>query len=132
MSAVRFQRLIRDAGLLDARLSAADVDLLYQSVAQRSSACSDHTGPAMGFHEYCDALLAIAIRRYDSTFGPLAGTLERIIQALPSGPSSTSAAPPLVGHFALAKPLPVVKDARQSRELSAEPEQFGHDEQTNA
>ena len=86
----RFQRLMRDAGLLEPRFSAADVDLLFMQILMRSGVpIEDVSG--MGFHEFCDALLEIARRKaaLAKTDGAkmdgesLAMNLERIVLALP-------------------------------------------------
>ena len=56
---MRFQRLIRDAGLLEPKFSAADVDLLFMQTMMRSGVpIEDVTG--VGFHEFCDALVEVA------------------------------------------------------------------------
>ena len=89
-----FQRLVRDAGLLDAKFTAADVDLLFMQTIMRTGIAVEDSG-GMGFHEFCDALLAIARRKNgcgggcggttaaDATPGSLAAALEKVVLALP-------------------------------------------------
>ena len=97
LTAMRFQRLIRDAGLLEPKFSAADVDLLFMQTMMRSGVpIEDVTG--VGFHEFCDALVEVAKRKAglgnksDSGSGgggggvggeALAAMVERVVLALP-------------------------------------------------
>ena len=111
VTAMRFQRLIRDAGLLDARFSAADVDLLFMQTLMRYGGgyhALDDAGGGLSFHEFCEALIEIA-RRKTAPAGsaaaggaadgapaaePLAKALERVILALPPGSKERTTGPP--------------------------------------
>ena len=94
---MRFQRLVRDAGLLDAqRFSAADVDLLFmQTILKSGVPIEDANSAGMGFHEFCDGLLEVARRKLERAPTPLPGgddaaagsalaaALEKVVMALP-------------------------------------------------
>jgi len=100
VTTARFQRLMRDSGLLDGRFSAADADLLYmQTMMRHASGQLVDDRNEMGFHEFCDALIELARRRQASegaaeSEGLLAKSLERIISSLaPSSHAPATHAP---------------------------------------
>ena len=84
VSAVRFQRLIRDSGLLDARFSSHDVDLLFMQILMKhvGGAALDAASSGLDFHEFCDALIEIARRKHALPPDATAGSSEALAKAL--------------------------------------------------
>jgi hypothetical protein len=84
VSAVRFQRLIRDSGLLDARFSSHDVDLLFMQILMKhvGGAALDAASSGLDFHEFCDALIEIARRKSALPPDATAGSSEALAKAL--------------------------------------------------
>eukprot|EP00003_Mantamonas_plastica_P029102 TRINITY_DN684_c1_g2_i1.p1 TRINITY_DN684_c1_g2~~TRINITY_DN684_c1_g2_i1.p1 ORF type:complete len:255 (+),score=114.11 TRINITY_DN684_c1_g2_i1:558-1322(+) len=58
ISGSKFNRLFRDAGLIGNKLSSVDVDLIFQNVVK------DNETRTMMFHEFCDALIRVAERKF--------------------------------------------------------------------
>ncbi|KAL1508501.1 hypothetical protein AB1Y20_004602 [Prymnesium parvum] len=81
LTGTRFQRFVRDCGLMDSRLTQGEVHLLFQSVLLRHNASLDDTS-TMNYHEFCDALLEIARRRYKTD--DLASAMQNLLSSLPS------------------------------------------------
>ena len=89
---MRFQRLMRDAGLLDSKFAAADADLLFLQTLRSASGGAHEVDASSGanFHDFCDAVVEVARRKHalsDAPGAPLAATVQRVIEALPAAPS---------------------------------------------
>mmetsp|Transcript_14731 Transcript_14731/g.24538 ORF Transcript_14731/g.24538 Transcript_14731/m.24538 type:complete len:839 (-) Transcript_14731:178-2694(-) len=81
LSCTRWQRFLRECELLDERFTQADGDLLFIQVITRTGTAFEDSA-MMGYQEFCDALVEIALRRCDDGT-QLDEAMRQLMQDLP-------------------------------------------------